>query len=268
MARTALLCDNSRREQDSRHQDQMPALSARPPETGARSASRGGLRIVSISIQGRRRGALGPAPARVVCKERQWQRHKIMKFPADGPSQYYSWRPLLTRVEELAAASTASWCIHHDADEIRKSPVPDESLKDAFVRVQAAGYNAVDHQVLQFYPTDDLYTGDPERHFQSFTLDHLDSKLHHVKAWRNTQRVNLTSSGGHIATFPGMHVYPERFVLKHYPIRGSVQGARKVLQERIARYDPAERAMNWHQQYEELVRTHQWVKKSNDILVG
>ncbi len=190
------------------------------------------------------------------------------KFPADGPSQYYSWRPLLTRVEELAAASTASWCIHHDADEIRKSPVPDESLKDAFVRVQAAGYNAVDHQVLQFYPTDDLYTGDPERHFQSFTLDHLDSKLHHVKAWRNTQRVNLTSSGGHIATFPGMHVYPERFVLKHYPIRGSVQGARKVLQERIARYDPAERAMNWHQQYEELVRTHQWVKKSNDILVG
>ena len=35
------------------------------------------------------------------------------------------------------SASQASWCIHHDADEIRRSSRPDESLLDALRRMDA-----------------------------------------------------------------------------------------------------------------------------------
>ena len=43
------------------------------------------------------------------------------RFPSEGDGGIYSWRLLLRRVEALATASRASWCVHHDADEIRRS---------------------------------------------------------------------------------------------------------------------------------------------------
>jgi glycosyltransferase involved in cell wall biosynthesis len=184
------------------------------------------------------------------------------KFPSEGPSQFYLWGRLLGQVETLAAESPATWCIHHDADEIRRSPRESETLAQALERVDRIGYNAIDHQVLQFYPTDDNYSGDPERHFTSYTLEHLDARLPHIKAWKNRfRRVDLASSGGHQARFPGRIVSPVPLVLKHYPIRTSKQGARKVLEERMARYDPAERARNWHRQYDELAVSRRWIGK-------
>ena len=62
--------------------------------------------------------------------------------------------------------------------------------------------------------------------------------------------VSLARSGGHQAEFAGRRVCPEAADLKHYPIRSSEQGARKVLTERVPRFDPVERAMSWHVQYD------------------
>lgn len=184
-------------------------------------------------------------------------------FPASSPSPYYSWRPLLHRVEQLAAESGADWCIHHDADEIRRSPRSGETLLKAFERVDAEGYNVVNHKVYHFMPTDDDYKGDPERHFRYYMQDHDNTTDRHLKAWKNTgERVDLASSGGHIARFNGMKVSPELFVLKHYPMRTSEQAERKVLRERLARYDPAERDMRWHIQYDGLACTRDWIKDS------
>ena len=39
------------------------------------------------------------------------------------------------------------------------------------------------------------------------------------------------------------------FILRHYPIRGETHGRRKVLGERLPRYDAAERADGFHVQY-------------------
>ena len=188
------------------------------------------------------------------------------KFPSDGPSPYYSWRLLLQRVEELAYRSDADWIIHHDADEIRRSPRPGESLLDGLERVGRGGYSAVNFQVYHFMPVDDLYVGDPERHFRYYTVNHPDSRMRQVKAWKRTEhRVDLASTGGHFAKFPGMMVSPEFFTLKHYPLRTSAQAERKVIRERVGRYDPVERAMKWHVQYDGLAVSRQWIRRPEDL---
>ena len=182
------------------------------------------------------------------------------KFPADGPSMWYSWDPLLRRVEEIAYLSKANWITHHDADEIRRSPRKGESIVDGFARIQQTHYNAINFQVFHFMPVDDLYVGDPEKHFQYYTMDHIDCRMRQVKAWQNTgRRVDLSSSGGHLANFPGVNVSPEKFVLKHYPLRSIVQSQRKVLMERLNRYDPKELAKGYHVQYKSLGQTQQWL---------
>jgi glycosyltransferase involved in cell wall biosynthesis len=184
----------------------------------------------------------------------------VERFPFEGPSGIYEWRRLLRRVEELASTSSADWCIHHDADEIRRSPHQGESMLSALARVDAAGYNAIDHRVLCFHPTDEGYQGDPERYFRCCSEDGVDNRLPHIKTWKNTGRVSLADSGGHWADFPERRVYPDKFLLKHYPIRSSAHGERKVLTERIPRFDPIERSMDWHVQYDEIARTRQWLR--------
>jgi glycosyltransferase involved in cell wall biosynthesis len=173
------------------------------------------------------------------------------KFPSNGPSKYYSWAPLLKRVEVIAKNSNADWITHHDADEIRRSPRKNESLVDGFARIQNTNYNAINFQVYHFMLVDDLYTGDPEKHFKYYTTDHGDCHMRQVKAWRNLgHQVDLSSTGGHFAQFPGINVSPEKFILKHYPLRSIEQSKRKVLVERLPRYDPVELQKQWHCQYQ------------------
>lgn len=197
---------------------------------------------------------------------REYPLEGFERFPADGPSPYYSWAPLLRRVEELAFRSDADWCIHHDADEIRRGPRSGETLREAFTRVSEEGFNAVNFQVYHFRPIDDLYVGNPEKYFRYFTMDHGDCSMRQVKAWRQTgYRVDLATSGGHFADFPGINIYPEKFILKHYPLRTSAQAARKVLVDRMGRYDPEERKKDWHVQYNDLARTQQWICRPEDL---
>jgi glycosyltransferase involved in cell wall biosynthesis len=190
---------------------------------------------------------------------RQFPLAGFERFPAEGGTGIYRWRALLHCVESLANASNATWCVHHDADEIRRSPRPGESLMDAFARMDGEGYSAADHRVFCFQPTDELYVGDPEHYFRYYADDGVDNRLPHIKAWKNLGTVSLARSAGHQAEFPGRRIHPEKLILKHYPIRSSMQGARKVLTERVPRFDPAERAMRWHVQYDGVARTKEWL---------
>jgi glycosyltransferase involved in cell wall biosynthesis len=190
------------------------------------------------------------------------------KFPSGGPSKYYSWQPMLHLVEELAARSKADFVCHHDSDEIRRSPRPGERLIDAFARVDREGYTAIDHEVFHFRPTDDLYTGDPENHFKYYILDDepIRSMHHQVKVWKNFgQRVDLRM-GGHQAWFSGVKIYPEKFITKHYPMRTAAQAERKIIHERMERYDPNERANGWHVQYNGIAETRNWIQNPRDLI--
>jgi hypothetical protein len=163
----------------------------------------------------------------------------------------FQWERILRRKEALASELDADWFIHHDADEFRESPWPDVGLKDAIRRVDALGYNAIDFESVDFQPTHDNFRpGDDIRRAFPFYSTRARYDGVQIKCWKRAESVDLASSGGHDAQFDGRRVFPLRFVLRHYPIRGQAHGERKVFQERRNRFVESERARGWHVQYD------------------
>jgi len=192
------------------------------------------------------------------------------RFPPDAPDPTWRWSALLDRVDEVAAASHADWCIHHDADERRSAPWPGVSLRDALHVVRQRGFNAVDHTLLNFWPVDDGYRSghDPERHFRHFSFGDLAGHFVQIKAWKNQgETVRLAASGGHSVEIRDRRVFPYNFLIKHYPIRSQAQGERKVFRDRVPRWDPGERARGWHVQYDGITTGHRFIRSPRELHV-
>jgi hypothetical protein len=196
----------------------------------------------------------------------------IEQFPqpgesAGGDGDGFPWRALLRRKETLAQELDADWFIHHDADEFRESPWDGVRLADAIARVDAAGYNAIDFEVVNFIPVnEDLPAGtDPRPHMRYCEPGRSWDKLQ-VKCWKRTAvRVDLVSSGGHDVRFPDRRVFPLRFLLRHYPIRGQKHGERKIFIERRPRISVAERELGWHIQYDHVVTGHNFLASPGQL---
>jgi GT2 family glycosyltransferase len=182
----------------------------------------------------------------------------IERFPArgtgvEGPGRF-AWEEILRRKEALATELDAAWFIHHDADEFRESPWAHVNLRDAIRSVDALGYNAIDFEVLNFWPTHDGFRpGDDVRQtFRHYAPGEPWDKVQ-IKCWKKTDGpVDLVSSAGHDVAFAGRRVFPLRFILRHYPIRSQAHGERKVFHERRGRFVEAERARGWHVQYDAI----------------
>jgi predicted nucleic acid-binding Zn-ribbon protein len=171
----------------------------------------------------------------------------------DSAPATFNWDRILLRKTELANELEASWFIHHDADEFRESPWPHLSLRDAIRHVDALGFNAIDFSGLDFWPVHDRFrAGDDVRDTLTGYTELAPYDRVQVRCWKKTSAVDLASSGGHEARFPGRRIFPLRFILRHYPIRGQTHGERKVFQERRNRFRDEERARGWHVQYDQL----------------
>jgi len=198
----------------------------------------------------------------------------IEVFSADGvddqTASQFVWERILRRKEELAQELDADWFIHHDADEFRESPWSGETLRDGIQRVDRAGYNAIDFQVLNFSPTTaDPSDADDIRDRLQFYEPGRTFDRQQIKCWKKTsQPAVLTASGGHDAQFPGRRIFPIRFLLRHYPIRSQAHGDRKVFKERVPRFAPSERARGWHVQYNELAEGASFVPAPDHPLSG
>jgi hypothetical protein len=179
---------------------------------------------------------------------------RIESLPApDDGSRVPAWEQVLRRKEDLAASLDADWFIHHDADEFRESPWPDLRLREAIQRVDAQGYDAIDFELLNFRPTHDSFRAgtDVREAFPYYEPGEAFDRPQ-IRCWKKgPQRVDLVTFGGHKPLFPGRRVFPLRFLLRHYPIRGQAHGERKVFRERKTRF-AAERAQQWHIQYDRL----------------
>lgn len=180
----------------------------------------------------------------------------IEHFPEDAGyskrnKSKYIWRDLLRRKEELASQITSDWFIHHDADEFRESPWPDLSLKEAIYLVDRMGYNTIDFELLNFRAVNnDFEPHEDVRNYLRYFESSEDFNKLQIKAWKKqASRVDLTSSGGHEVIFSERRVFPIKFILRHYPIRSQAHGTRKVLRERLERFDDEELARGWHVQY-------------------
>ena len=196
----------------------------------------------------------------------QGERLVIQKFPQHGRSQKFDLTELLRNVELQAACSGADWVIHHDADEIRESPWPDLSLRDAVYTVHAMGWNAIDHTCLEFRPIDDHYPQgrNPRTYFQHFEF----AKSKRVNAWRQPpgSTVDLQSSGGHRVDFPGVRIFPGNFFMRHFSIRSQRHGEQKVYRDRQPRYPAAEILKGWHYHYARMKPDQSFLRSPADLL--
>ncbi len=192
----------------------------------------------------------------------------LERFPVDGPSKYYDWYSLLSRVEEITKTLKGDWFIHHDVDEIRESPWQNVSLKDAIFYVDMCGFNSIDHTVIEFYPVDNNFPmcGDFEKYFKFFEFGKRPGHFLQIKTWKNLgKKISLADSGGHEVVFEGRFVYPFKFLLKHYPIRSQYHGEKKIFKERKPRYNPNERVKGWHTHYDYIKDGYSFIKESKEL---
>jgi hypothetical protein len=181
----------------------------------------------------------------------------LERFPPGGPDPTYEWRKILARVETLAGQIDADWFMLHDVDERRYAPWSNLTLRDAVRRVDACGFNCIDHVVVQHWPTREEFEPDLplEMQLPYYTFTDHAGHFHQRRAWKNPGvGVSLAPSAGHDVRFPGRLVYPFKFLLRHYPIRSQAHGERKVFADRARRWNQEERSLGWHQQYDHLTR--------------
>lgn len=189
-------------------------------------------------------------------------------FPIECADEY-RWREILLRKEQLATQLGADWYIHADADEFRESPWDGMTLHAAISRVDQAGYNAIDFELLNFRPTDNAFIpGEDVRTYLTGFEWGEDFNSLQIKAWKHTGvRVDLASHGGHNVSFPGRKIFPVRFILRHYPIRSQEHGIRKVFQDRKQRFSRVEREGGWHIQYDHIAsESHQFLHAADTLI--
>lgn len=170
----------------------------------------------------------------------------IEQYPLEGRADYYHWAPLLHRKEEVARDLQADWYIHTDVDEYREAPWSDMTLRDGLYHVDECGFNAVDFTLVNFALIDNSFPpgSDYVKYFRHWEFGERPGHFIQVKAWKNTSLpVDLTSSGGHLATFDNQRIYPYKFLNRHYTFRTDAQARRKIRAERIAHPDEAGK---WH----------------------
>jgi predicted nucleic acid-binding Zn-ribbon protein len=177
-----------------------------------------------------------------------------LRDAAAARSSEFSWERILRRKAQLASELDADWFIHHDADEFRESPWADVPLKEAIRRVDTMGYNAIDFASLDFRPTDDRFRGGDARPVFDFYSEGAPYDKVQIRCWKKTSGVDLASTGGHEARFENRNVFPIRFLLRHYPVRGQAHGDRKVFVDRQPRFAEPELARGWHVQYDDFVK--------------
>lgn len=190
----------------------------------------------------------------------------VERFPRAGPSPYFDWGAMLARIEELCGEIDADWFVRRGADEVLRSPWPDLSYKDSLYRIDQAGFNCVDHTIVEFHPVDDGFEAgmDHESYFKYFDFKHLSHPFQR-KAWKNYgQPISSIPSAGHDVIFAGRRVYPFKFLVKHYSFRSQTHGEKKVFRERKARWNPRERARGWHVHYDAMKEGHQFVRTTSE----
>jgi hypothetical protein len=193
---------------------------------------------------------------------------KIEKFPLEGPQPRYELRHTLLRIAELAQKIEADWIVANDADEVRSSPWPGLTLRDAIYAVDRRGFNAIDYTNIIFEPTDDAFRdGGSLSHFRHFRFGPDPWHLLKINTWKRLRRaVNLVESGGHEVHFKGRRIFPYKFLLKHYPIRTQKQGERKIFRERKGRWSEEERTLGWHVQYDQILEGSRLIRDPATLL--
>ncbi|MER2267824.1 glycosyltransferase family protein [Methylobacterium oxalidis] len=174
------------------------------------------------------------------------------RFPVDGPQQHYDWHGILQRKAQIAAKFPGRWILHQDSDEITVSLFPNRTCAETLGAIGDLGYNLVNMRMFDFRPINrDEPDANLEKHFEYFEFSNKPAYGTQLKAWiQPKQIVDLSSSGGHIATFPGSKAFPLRLPRKHYALRSVAHAMRKIRKERLPRFEREKAERGWHTHYD------------------
>lgn len=188
----------------------------------------------------------------------------VERFPSGGPPTWFELGAILRRIEELCAELGPDWALVFGADEVLESPWPGVRLDEALAYVQDKGFSAVDFATACFCPVDDGWTPeqDPRSYFRYWIPGRYQAN---VRAWRACGQPIRFLDGGHDVAFHGYRRYGTRFIIRHYPFRTQAQAERKVFQERLPRYDPAERQIGWHTHLDHIRPGHSFIQDPADL---
>lgn len=126
---------------------------------------------------------------------------------------------MLQHKTDLCAEINADWFMHCDADEIRQPPSAYSTLSQAVSDVDRQGYSAINFEEFVFLPTSEHehYEGtDYVAEMRQYYF--FDPKpMRRVNLWKHgSYPVDIISSAGHSAQFPGRNVFPVSFPMRHY----------------------------------------------------
>ena len=186
----------------------------------------------------------------------------VESLPREGR---YTWARLLERKAEIAHTLDYDWSMHVDADEIRLPPPGSQTLSDAVAQVEARGFNAINFIEFAFVPTVEAPNHDhPDftstmRHYYPF----LPAHLNRMNLWkRQTDKVDLVTSGGHSVDFPNIHPFPNAFPMRHYLFLSVDHAIEKWI---CRRYDQAEIQAGWHRSRAQLRPEDIWLQSQAEL---
>jgi SAM-dependent methyltransferase len=149
----------------------------------------------------------------------------VERFPSHGPVEHPRWATLLRRVEHVASAGKADWIIFQAANEIRRPPWPAVSLRDGLWAVDRAGYNVVNHTVVQLPMVDrtDHSAANRIQHCSQFEFGQLPPHHRRMRAWKCGPKICIAARGGYDAPFVGARFYPLNFTSLRFAAPGNAQ---------------------------------------------
>ena len=182
----------------------------------------------------------------------------VQRWPAQ-PIETFEWGKMLDFFQSELEVIGADWFSLCGADHYLDTMDGRDFLGEV-ERADRNDYNAISFTHRTFRPPDDSFTtGDP---VATFTQDYYDDLGWLCDTWKRLPGVtpDLRNNGGHDVTFEGRKVWPYKLLRRHYPIRSQMHGERKVFQERRPRWSPAERAIGWHVQYDDVEPGYRFVR--------
>lgn len=185
---------------------------------------------------------------------------RLVRYPEDAPTRVYDWRGILGLKERLALEYQGAWIAHQDTDEIRHSLTDRADLRMMATTIRKMGFNAIEFSVLNFRYIDEGFVeqDNMEEYFCFFEIARTSDLKFQRKMWyQGPEKVDLVSQGGHLVQFRGVKQFPIKAILRHYPLRSTLQAAKKVFADRKSRFSEAERKMGWHSHYDAILSENQ-----------
>ena len=156
----------------------------------------------------------------------------VERYPADRPADYYDWTGLLHRVRGARQGGRRRL-----VRPPRRRRAPPAALARPHAprgSVAACSPRALPPSTTRSSSSTPSTTRSARAtisrpHLRHWARTHVGENRLQRKAWKASPVVDLATSGGHDATFPGRLVHPYNFLLRHYPIRSQRHGEDKVL---------------------------------------